>query len=272
MGGMAIKNILCVLCVLCVHSSTTWSAETPVQPVIAIIIDDIGDSYDAGKQVIELPGPVACAFLPHTPYARELALAAHAQNKEVMLHLPLEAVAGKALGPGGLTLKDTEQRFRETVRANIAAIPYVRGVNNHMGSLLTRHPGAMEWLMDELLAAGNLFFIDSYTTVSSVALQLAYENGIPAARRDVFLDSDPAPGEVRYQFERLLALARRDGHAIAIGHPYPVTLELLGEQLPRLESQGVKLVPVLNVIQLREQEVQAAWQASSSPSPTAVKN
>jgi len=241
-------------------------------PVIAIIIDDLGDRLPEGKQAVALPGPVACAFLPHTPYAASLARRAAAAGKEVLLHLPLQAVANNnLLGPGALTLEESERQFRTTLRRDLAAIPQVQGVNNHMGSLLTRHPGAMGWLMRELAAHGGLFFVDSYTTVQSVALQLADENNIPAARRDVFLDNDPAPEAIRLQFARLLKIARRQGYAIAIGHPHPTTLAVLAEELVRLPETGVTLAPVHTLIQQREAD-KAAWPVSSSRLPTAAKN
>jgi len=213
-------------------------------PRIAIIIDDLGDRMVEGQRAIALPGPLAMAFLPHTPNARVLAAAAVADGKEVMLHLPLQAVTGNDLGPGAITLDTTEAQFRRVFRENLDSVPGVVGVNSHMGSLLTRHPGHMTWLMDALLEAGGLFFVDSYTTSESVALQMAGEAGVPALKRDVFLDTDPDPAAIRFQFERLVRLAKERGTAVGIGHPYPTTLEVLEELLQHLDEYGVELVPV----------------------------
>lgn len=266
--NLAFLGVLCLLCGL--PPSPAHATESA--PVIAIIIDDLGDRLPEGEQAIALPGPVACAFLPHTPYAASLARRAAEAGKEVLLHLPLQAVDHNyLLGPGALTLDESERQFRVTLRRDLASIPQVQGVNNHMGSLLTRHPGAMGWLMSELAAHGGLFFVDSYTTVQSVALQLADENNIPAARRDVFLDNDTAPEAIRFQFERLLTIARRQGHAIAIGHPHPTTLAVLAEELARLPETGVTLVPVRTLIQQREVN-KLSWPESSSRLPTAAKN
>lgn len=263
-----------LLCVLCLLSSAyvAGAPATEAAPVIAIIIDDLGNGLAEGEQTIALPGPVACAFLPHTPHAAELARRAHSAGKEVLLHLPLQAVAhNNLLGPGALTLEESERQFRTTLRHDLAAIPHVQGVNNHMGSLLTRHPGAMAWLMSELAAHGGLFFVDSYTTVQSVALQLADENQVPAARRDVFLDDDADPAAIRFQFQRLLDIAQRQGYAIAIGHPHPNTLAVLREELARLPETGVTLVPVQTLIQQREAD-KTPWPVSSSRLPTAAKS
>jgi polysaccharide deacetylase 2 family uncharacterized protein YibQ len=119
-------------------------------------------------------------------------------------------------------------------------------VNSHRGSLLTRHPGHMGWLMEEILRAGGLYFVDSYTTHRSVALQVASERGVPAIKRDVFLDSDP--DNVAREFERLKTLARERGLAVAIGHPYPATLDFLERAIPGLVEEGIQLVPLRELI------------------------
>lgn len=231
------KAVLILLCFL-------LSAPTVALPRIAIIIDDLGDRLVEGQRAVALPGPLAMSFLPHTPNARVLAAAAITDGKEVMLHLPMQAMTGNDLGPGAITLDTTETEFRRMFRENLDTVPGVVGVNGHMGSLLTRHPGHMTWLMTALLEAGGLFFVDSYTTLESVALQMADEAGVPAIKRDVFLDTDPDPEAIRYQFNRLVGLAKARGSAVGIGHPYPTTLEVLEELLQRLDEYGVELVPV----------------------------
>ena len=234
-------------------------------PAVAIIIDDIGDREADGRRVVALPGPVALAFLPHAPYTDTLAEVAHAAGKEVMLHLPLQAENGKDPGPGAILLDTGEAEFARIFATNIAAVPHAVGVNNHMGSLLTRHPGHMAWLMQAIAAERTLFFIDSYTAAESVALTLAREAGIPAARRNVFLDSDPSVDAVEFQFDRLLAVARAEGSAIAIGHPYPSTLEVLERRLPELAREGITLVRVADVIALQGRGSDALGVAIHSP-------
>ena len=218
-------------------------------PRIAIIIDDLGYQKAAGERAIALPGPVACAILPNAPSTRALAARARSSGKEVLLHLPMQA--GNQSGPtevGGLTLDMSRQDLAASFNAALLAVPDAIGVNNHRGSLLTRHPGHMLWLMQEIRARQPLFFVDSYTTHASVAMQIAGEAGVRAVRRDVFLDTDPTPERVRSEFERLKGLARKQGYAVAIGHPYDVTLSLLEELLPGLAAEGFELVPISELV------------------------
>ena len=218
-------------------------------PRIALIIDDLGNVLQAGERTAALRGPVACAILPHTPFGQTIAKQAFLAGKEVLLHLPLQAVEQYELtGSGTIKIDNTRTQLVRIFEADIVSIPHVVGVSNHMGSLLTRHPGHMEWLMDAVKAHGNLFFVDSYTTVSSVALQLAQERGVPSIRRDVFLDNVPTEAAIDREFQRLKKQAKKNGYAVGIGHPYPQTLRYLERMLPALIDEGIELVSVSRLI------------------------
>jgi len=218
-------------------------------PRIAIIIDDLGYQLVVGRRVIELPGPIACAILPGAPRARQLANAANERGKEVLLHLPMQAVGQEnRVETTRMTLDMSRSKFAATFDTAFESVPHAIGINNHRGSLLTRHPGHMQWLMEELLERDGLFFVDSYTTHESVALQIAAELGVLAKKRDVFLDPDKTTETLQREFERLKSVARKRGSAIAIGHPYEATLALLERELPRLAEQGFDLVPVSELV------------------------
>jgi polysaccharide deacetylase 2 family uncharacterized protein YibQ len=228
------------------------ASEIQHRPVIAIIIDDLGNQRQAGERAIALPGPVACAIMPRTAHSTYLAEQAFNAGKEVMLHLPMQPVGrDQKASPGQIDIDTTLPALRRTLDDDFRAVPHASGVNNHMGSLITRHPGHMEWLMDELLRRGDLFFVDSYTTAASVALATAKEKGVPATRRHIFLDNNESD-DIDKEFARLKREARRTGFAIGIGHPYRATLEFLERELPRLEQQGFELVPVARVIELQD--------------------
>ncbi len=238
--SLAQRCVVASLAVLLVSATATAAGE---RPRIAIIIDDLGYARVAGERAVSLPGPVAFAILPGAPHTARLAEMAHANGKEVLLHLPLQAASDRMQSePGSLVMDMNEKEFRASIRDDLAAIPHIVGVNTHRGSLLTRHPGHMRWLMDEILSQGGLFFIDSFTTAQSVALRIARERGIPALRRHVFLDPDSEPATIAEEFARLKSLAREQGFAVGIGHPYPATLDFLELALSRLDD--VDLVPV----------------------------
>jgi uncharacterized protein len=197
---------------------------------------------------------VAYAVLPATPMGRALAEIARANGKEVLLHLPLQsATQPETAEPGEILLDMTRAQFANTFAADIESVPHAVGINSHRGGLLTRHPGHMAWLMEEIKLRGDLFFVDSYTTHASVALKMAHEAGVAAVKRDVFLDPDHSPGTLEREFSRLKKLARQRGFAVGIGHPYPETLTMLERELPKLAHEGFELVSISTYINLKNE-------------------
>jgi polysaccharide deacetylase 2 family uncharacterized protein YibQ len=239
------------------------------QPRVAIIIDDLGHDLELGRAAVELPAPLTYSVLPMRPYSHTLARLAHANGKEVMLHLPMQATGGQLLGPGGLHEDMGRGHLAAVLREGLAGVPHVAGVNNHMGSYLTRRAEPMRWVMRELRCAGELYFVDSRTDVRTIARRQARAAGLANGQRDVFLDNLPDPDYVRGQLRKLVARARQRGYAIAIGHPRPVTLAVLTEQLPLLAAAGIDVVPVSRIVEQRRNP--PPWLVCSSPLQTAAK-
>ncbi len=229
--------------------------QTPVnaEKFASIIIDDVGYNFKHGQDVINLPAALTIAILPETTYAKDLARLAVKNNKEVMLHLPMQSVEHHKHSPGTLDLHMTKTEFKTQLRTSLNSVPYVRGINNHMGSLLTRHPGHMTWLMDELSKRGGLYFVDSRTTSKSIAAKIAVEYDIPNLSRDFFLDPNDKKGTLRQQFDRFIRRINQRGYALAIAHPYPSTVKFLQDHLKELNENGIKLLPVSKLISAANQ-------------------
>lgn len=224
------------MCMVLSFSSQSFSAQ------LAIVIDDIGNNYAQGNAMIELKGPLTLAFLPHTPHAKKLAKKAFNNNKEVILHAPMENLSSFPLGPGALTLKLTKKEFQKVLQSDIQSIPHVQGINNHMGSLLTQKAQPMNWLM-ETIKKNQLYFIDSFTSAKSVAYTQAIKHNVPALKRQVFLDNDKRLPALTRQWDQALKIAKEKGHAILIGHPYDESYTFLKKQIPTLVAKGIELVP-----------------------------
>lgn len=238
-------------------------------PQISIVIDDLGEQRDAGWRALQLPGKLAYAFLPNTRYAEEQARAAHHTGKEVLLHLPLQAQTGR-LYETGISEHSSRDDVIQQLRAGLASVPHVRGVNNHQGSLLTERVLHMDWLMSALRDLGGYYFLDSRTTASSVAYATARSYGLPSTTRNIFLDTRQDAAFVAEQFHKLIRLAHRNGQALAIGHPYPETLRVLERELRQLPAHGVQLVWPSELIHRRQPQyrVQTTLRPSQSQSFT----
>ncbi|WP_286237080.1 divergent polysaccharide deacetylase family protein [Neptuniibacter halophilus] len=219
-------------------------------PLLAIVIDDLGDNRARGMAAVNLPGAITYAVLPHTPHARELAIRAHQLGKEVILHAPMENKSGLRLGPGALTRGQSPAELQHVLNGNLDVIPYVVGMNNHMGSMLTEQRGKMDPIM-QVVKQRNLFFLDSVTTSDTVAWKVAHEYGIPYLVRDVFLDNQRNQAYIHNQFKQALSLAVNRGHAVLIGHPYPETVAYLNKVIPILQQLGVRLVTASELLNQR---------------------
>lgn len=212
-------------------------------PRLALVIDDLG--YAPPELVIRLcaqPVPFTVAVLPYQEHTKESATLAHDRGKEVLLHLPMEGSPGANPGPDALRVDQSEAELRGLVRKALESVPFRAGANNHMGSRLTADRVRMKWILEEFKPR-KLFFLDSRTSKDTVAYDVAHELGLPAAQRQVFLDDDKAFAEIEKQWDRALALAKRDGEAIIIGHIYPETVEALEKLIPRAKGE-IKFVKI----------------------------
>jgi polysaccharide deacetylase 2 family uncharacterized protein YibQ len=211
---------------------------------LAIVIDDLGYDRAAAEAVFRIKLPLTLAVLPHLPYSVAIAQEAYRRGIPVLLHLPMESAEADAKRESiELHTGMTQEEAARMVAGMLETVPHAVGANNHQGSRATLDPALMAALMPVLRDRG-LFFIDSRTSVDSQAYRLARHAGVPAAYRSVFLDDTPAREATLRQLHLAVDEARRQGWAIAIGHPHPSTFEALREFLPGLGAQGVQLVYV----------------------------
>jgi len=220
----------------------------PAGPAVALVIDDIGEDMASLESLAALKARLTVAVLPGRRHSADTARAARRAGIEVILHLPMqpkEDVAG--LGQGALTTGMTPEAVEQTLADDLESVPRAAGVNNHMGSLYTADSDGMHALMSCLKGRG-LFFVDSRTSPDSVATDEAEATGVKSASRDVFLDNSPDPADIQVQIDKLAEIAKRHGSAIGIGHPRPATLAALKTGIPRLEREGIRLVPVSTLV------------------------
>jgi len=230
--------------------STTAPSPTPKpQPApksrgrLAILLDDGGQNLDLVSTAAALPAEVGFAILPFLPKSAETAVTLHEAGHEIWLHLPMEPEDYPANdpGPGAILMAMTPNEMRKAVHAAIDNVPHVIGVNNHMGSKATADLKTMTWIMQELKARG-MAFIDSRTTVHTVAEEAAQAQGVPTNRRHIFLDNDRSAAAIRAQLDEAVYRSRMEGEIIAIGHLDKVTIEVLSQELPGVAKRGADLV------------------------------
>jgi polysaccharide deacetylase 2 family uncharacterized protein YibQ len=215
---------------------------------LAIIIDDMGYDRSTADAVIALPFRLTVSVLPHLPISSEIAEEAHTRGDQVLLHLPMESDAATAKSEEiELRVGMSAAQVSSAVSGMLETVPHVVGVNNHQGSRATSDPALMQALMP-LLRERGLFFIDSRTDAKTVAYDTAKLDGVRAASRKVFLDDVATRGAIIAQLRLAARDAQRDGFTIAIGHPRSETIAALAEEVPKLETSGVKFVFASDVV------------------------
>lgn len=209
---------------------------------LAIILDDLGYDQAPADSLLALPFPLTVSVIPHLPLSAEIAEEAFRRGDEVLLHLPMQSESADVKHEDiELRIGMNSQQVESALAGMLETVPHATGVNNHQGSLATADAALMQELMKDLRQR-KLFFIDSRTSVSTVAYEVAEQSGVRAASRKVFLDDNPTKEAVQAQIDLAARDAIRDGSAIAIGHPHPATIAALAETLPQLESRGIHLV------------------------------
>lgn len=162
-----------------------------------------------------------------------MATKAHNLGHEVLIHLPMAPLSKQPLEKDTLRPDMNSSEIERIIREAYGKVPYAVGLNNHMGSAMTSNLFGMQKVM-QALERYNLYFLDSVTIGNTRAMRAAQGTGVKVIKRKVFLDDTQNEADIRYQFNRAIALARRNGSAIAIGHPHPTTVRVLQQMVYNL--------------------------------------
>ena len=220
----------------------------PDRPMIAIVLDDLGIDQKRSYAAIALPAPLTLTFIPYGYNLPAMTQTARKAGHEVMVHVNMEPLDhGVDPGPNALLTSMKPAEVQRRLDWALSRFEGYTGLSNHMGSRFTAWPGGMEIVLQTLNRRG-LLFLDSLTNQRSIGPALARAYKTPYAVRDVFLDHDRTDAFVVKQLALTERLARRNGHAIAIGHPHDVTVKRLKQWLATVESRGFSLVPVSAIV------------------------
>jgi polysaccharide deacetylase 2 family uncharacterized protein YibQ len=219
------------------------------QPRVALVLDDGGYGGEVTERVLALDNRVTLAILPNTPDGAATATRATEIGFEVILHMPMQTDSTTVKPfPGQLNVDMGSEQIAQLTTDAMAQVPGAVGVNNHTGSKFTANADQMALFLDVVKQKG-WFFLDSKTGPDSKGFEVAKEMGIPSTIRDVFLDDVAEAGEIKRQWAEMVRIARKTGRAVAIGHFRALTLDVIEEELPKLEGGGITLVPLSELLE-----------------------
>jgi polysaccharide deacetylase 2 family uncharacterized protein YibQ len=216
-------------------------------PKIAIVLSGLGLSQKNTTAAIQaLPAQITLSFTPYSEDVERWMAEARAAGHEVLIDLPMEPASFPSNDPGPraliTSLSPAENRARLDwilERAHDAV-----GVTGVMGSRFSRAEDQMLPVLQALKDRG-LLYLDNQESDLGVASTLADQIGLPYAASSRTLDESHASQVVvDARLAQIERVALTDGLAVAIGHPFPLTLERLATWSETLAERGFILVPI----------------------------
>ncbi|MFH1547830.1 MAG: divergent polysaccharide deacetylase family protein [Candidatus Omnitrophota bacterium] len=218
-------------------------------PKISIIIDDMGYGREIEKEILKLSYPLTISILPHQNASQKIAELAHELGFEVLLHQPLQSIyTNRNTIQGLITEGMNKEEIKSTFMQNLKTVPYAVGVNNHEGSKGMGQEEIISELLD-IIKKEEMFFVNSVTTSNPSAKKIALAKGLKYLQRDIFLDNEKDEEYIAQQIDELISQALSNGQAIGIAHPGRATLNALKKALPKIEAEGIKIVPVSELLE-----------------------
>ncbi len=217
------------------------------RPRIVIVIDDMGASPMRTKDINELQAPLTASFLTFAPNLKKQIKDSQSAGHEIMLHVPMQPQSKIYVSDDVLTVDMDEEKISEQFQTMLKKAPNIKGINNHMGSKFTEYADKLNPVM-KILAQHNMFFLDSKTTPHSQVKSVAEKYKVPYLSRHVFLDNNNDFNYITGQLQHTEKLARKNGYAIAIGHPKSQTYFALKAWLPTLKEKGIRLVHLTELL------------------------
>lgn len=197
-----------------------------------LVIDDVGEDLQIAKDFIDLPFPVILSLWPHSPYSSMIAHLAHENGLPVFLHQPMEAFTRENytpnIGEGGVYVYMDEQEVFTMLEKNLLILPYLIGVNNHMGSRFSSDENSVRRFLKGLQSLRpQLIVLDSLTHYNSILADRAYRQGMLSFKRDFFIDNESNVDSILKELDKAYSFSQEHRKVIAIGHARPHTLKAL---------------------------------------------
>lgn len=215
------------------------------KPKIAIVIDDVGYSYNSTYDFLSLGFPITFALIPEMKDSDKFYSLFKEYDYEMILHIPMEPLKGKQYVEKNAIYSDMpEELIKNMIKGYLKEYPDVIGANNHMGSKVMTDARAMNVILNEL-SLNDKLWLDSMTNINTISKEVAALHNLSYYERDVFLDNSKNITEIRKSMNELIKEAKKKGKAIGIGHIQTKELVIvLKEYYNNRYELGVEFVPL----------------------------
>lgn len=221
------------------------------RPRVALAVTNLGLSAAATDQAINsLPGPVTLVFAPFADNLRDAITRARARGHEVLLSVPMEPEAYPRSDPGPYTLLTSlsEAENMDRLYWSLTRAEAYVGIANLTGSKFATSPRHLEPVLKQLRQRGLLYLDRWAQGPQSPSVEIARATGLPIAGVHSTIDQEPVRSAIEGRLTELERAARRDGRALGLALPYPLSLERIAVWATGLDARGVALAPVSAIV------------------------
>jgi len=237
------------------YNPTNIKETTTKKAYVALIFDDAGMDIEEAAKFLKLNIPFDVAVIPFLPFSNKIALMCKETNKEVMIHFSMEPENGDStwLGPRTIFNNTSDEEIERIFTDALSNIPYAKGFNNHMGSLVCSNERIVKKLVS-LAKQYNFFIVDSKTTPKSQFEKFCKIQGVDFADRDLFLETKNEVAVIKSQLRKLVTIAKKKGYAVGIGHFGAeggiTTLTAISEMIDEMKKNDIEFVYVSGIINI----------------------
>jgi len=230
--------------------------EQLTKPMLAIVIDDFGGYEEAGvNTMLSIDAPLTCAVMPNNENSLKHSEMANNNNKEVIVHMPMEAsvkLPEMWYGPNCIRTFDNKEMVYNKLDIAFDSVKHAKGFNIHIGSGVCQHRDVVSYVYD-YVKDNNKFFLDSRTHENTICEKVANEKNVVYLGRDEFLEpkGSNSYNTVKEHLEIACNKAKEKGFAIAIGHVGnhggENTAKAIKDSLTDIKKQGIEIVPLSKI-------------------------
>lgn len=226
----------------------TFDRDDP-RPRLALVITGLGLSRAATLRAIDETSPVVTlAFSPYADDLPALVERARARGHEVLIAVPMQPtdVKGRDAGPLALTVSLSDAVLRERFDAMAGRIPGAVGIVGDLGDRFTRDAAAMRPLLDAVAAKGMIYLDNRLEGAEPAAAgsEAVAHAGLARAAVTFWLDRAPVAEAIDRELAAAAEAARRNGAAVAIAEPYPLTLARIAAWMKGFDRKRLAAAPI----------------------------
>lgn len=215
------------------------------KPMVAIIITGLGMSKTTTEDAFNLPAEIGLSFSPYSYDVEKWIAKANGDGKEIYMDLPMEPEDYPLSDPGQQGLISSLDEGENAKRLLMVADRYAKrvGLVTPVNEKFTASVEALPPVL-KLVYERGILLVRGKNSDAAAFKETTGKIGMPDIEADSEIDNVISTTDIAAALDRLTAEAKKNGSAIGIAHPYPVSLREIRRWVKELNAKGVVLAPV----------------------------